>query len=296
MNSLVLSDDSTRVEIVPAEGARVQHVTDRVSSRELLYQRTPPPGPRADFLTGCPGGWDEMFPNDTPWAGHPDHGRIWSLAFEVVEADPGRALLSARLAEPPVAVERRFTLLAPPRRGVRAEVRLRALADTGPFLWTSHPMLAVASGWAIDVGGEALEADEEAPGRYAGNRCVDVTPVVPHAGGGWSEVLYATGPTEAVVISPDGRRRTRMIWDAGFLRHLWVVTVTGQFDLDLCLLFEPSTSRPYRVDDAAAEGEAVRLARDETRRWWTELESLDQPKSSPRPSGSSSAAVDLTHG
>jgi hypothetical protein len=279
MSSVVLSDDRTRVEIVPAEGARVQHVTDLVSSRELLYQRTPPPGLRSDFVTGCPGGWDEMFPNDTPWAGHPDHGRIWSLAFEVVKADAGRALMRARLTEPAVSLQRRFALLAPPRRGLRVEIHLEALADTGPFLWTSHPMLAVAPGWTIDVGGAALEGDNEAPGRYAETGHVEVTLAVPPAGEGWSEVLYATGPTRAAVISPDGRHGTRMTWDAAFLRHLWVVTVTGQFDLDLCLLFEPSTSRPYRVDDAVAEGEAAALAGGETRRWWTELESLDSAES-----------------
>jgi hypothetical protein len=253
----------------------VQHLIDLSSSRELLYQRTPPAGPRVEFLPGCPGGWDEMFPNDTPWAGHPDHGRIWSLPFDVVETGFDRLRLRARLGEPPVTVERSFALLPPPRRGLRAETELSAEAATGPFLWASHPMLAVQPGWMIDVGGAPLVADEEAPGRFTAGERLDSMPPVPEGSQGWSEVVYATNVSGASLVSPDGRQRTRLAWDPSFLRHLWVVIVTGAFDIDVCLLFEPCTSRPYRVEDAIAAGEAASLQAGETRRWWTELESLD---------------------
>jgi hypothetical protein len=275
VSALTLSNHSTLAEIVPGEGARVQHLIDLASSRELLYQRKPPPGPRLEFMPGCPGGWDEMFPNDTPWAGHPDHGRIWSLPFDIVETALGRARLRARLDEPHVLVERRIALLAPPRRGVRIETELQAIGHTGPFLWASHPMLAVRPGWTIEVDAAGLVADDDAPGRFSAGRRLDSAPPVPAAGKGWSEVLYTTGGTEAATASPDGRSRTRMAWHTGFLKHLWIVTVTGAFDLDLCLLFEPCTTRPDRLDEAIAVGEAASLAAGETVRWWTELESLD---------------------
>ena len=275
MSALTLSGASTYAEIIPSEGARLQNLIDVACSRELLYQRTPSPGPRLEFMRSCRGGWDEMFPNDTPWGGHPDHGRIWSLPFQVVESGFHTARLRARLDEPSVTVERTFVLLPAPRRGVRVETELHAEAATGAFLWASHPMLAVQPGWMIDLQGAGLIADDEAPGRFTAGEHTSEPPPVPEACQGWSEVLYATDVAEAFVTSPDRRSRTRMAWDTSFLRHLWVVTVTGAFDIDLCLLFEPCTSRPYRVEDAIVAGEAASLRAGETRRWWTELESLD---------------------
>lgn len=278
MTSLTLSNPSTRVEIVPAEGGRVQHLVDLHSSRELLYQQPPLPGPipREDFMTGCPGGWDEMFPNDTPWGGHPDHGRVWSTQFNVLRCDDSAAQLRARLQQPAVTVERTYTLLPPPRRGLRIETNLRADADSGPFLWASHPMLSVCPGWLVETGAEELIADAEAPGRFSAGARIAAVPPVPDPGQGWSEVLYASGTAEASVGSPDGNGRTRLTWSPDFLRHLWIVTVTGAFGLDLCLLFEPCTTRPYRLAEAIVAGEAADLGMGESREWWVEIESLDR--------------------
>jgi hypothetical protein len=233
------------------------------------------PWPRNDFMTGCPGGWDEMFPNDTPWGGHPDHGRIWATPFHVLAHDGGGARLRARLTEPGVTVERRFSLLPPPRRGLRVETELRAELPTGPFLWASHPMLAVRPGWIVEIETADFVADIEAPGRFAAGAHVNAVPPVPGPGEGWSEVLYTFGVAEASVASPDGRSRTRVAWNTDFLRYLWVVTVTGAFGVDLCLLFEPCTTKPYRLEDAIAAGAAERLVGGESRSWWTEIESLD---------------------
>jgi hypothetical protein len=98
---------------------------------------------------------------------------------------------------------------------------------------------------------------------------------MPRAGEGWAEVLYAAGGSPAHVGSADGTRRTRIAWDDGFLPELWLVTVTGLLGLDLCFLFEPCTTRPYRLDEAIASGRAPSLACGESREFWCELESLD---------------------
>ena len=277
MRPLTLSNLATRAEIVAAEGGRVQHLVDLRSSRQLLYQQPPLPGPvpRADFMTGCPGGWDEMFPNDTPWGGHPDHGRVWSTEFELLGRSESSARLRAQLPAPAATIERSYSLLRPPRSGLRIETTLHAEAASGPFLWASHPMLSVRPGWIVELGGDELVADEEAPGRFPAGARVGSVPPVPSPGEGWSEVLYTSGIEEAGVLSPDRTSHTRLAWSSGFLRYLWIVTVTGAFGLDLCLLFEPCTTMPYRVADAIAAGEAAYLDAGETREWWVELESLD---------------------
>jgi hypothetical protein len=280
--SVVLSAPNVDVGIVPEEGGRIQSVTDRRSGRELLYQRTPPLGSRTDFdfMSGCPGGWDEMFPNDPPWRGHPDHGRVWSTRFEFVKQTAHRLQLRATLETPAVDLEREYQLLPPPRRGVRQDLTLRAREATGPFLWASHPMLRVGSGWSVRVEAPELVVDTELAGRFepaatlsGGDR--DRALTVPSPRQGWSEVLYASSIATASVESPDGRQRTRMSWDEDYLRHLWIVTVTGELDVDLCVLLEPCTSRPYRLTDAITAGTACSLAAGAEIHWWVELESLD---------------------
>ncbi len=278
-----LQNDDVEVELVPAEGARVQHLRDRRSGRELLLQRTPEPGPRVDFLAACTGGWDELFPTDSEWEAHPDHGRVWTAEFDVVVADEGSVTLRTALESPPVEIERGLTLLASPRRGLRAETTLRARGPTGPFLWAAHPMLAVEQGWRIELpaGAHSFEADRELPGRPAAGPLdeaqVAETATIPAPRDEVCEVVYVDGVAGAAVRSPDGTHGTAARWDEGFLRHLWLVTITGRFGLDDCLLIEPCTSRPYRLEDAIDAGTARFLAEGEEAGWWFELESLDAP-------------------
>jgi hypothetical protein len=163
---------------------------------------------------------------------------------------------------------------------VRLGLKLRAIADTSPFLWASHPMLAVDKDWRISIDADGVQADAEMPGRFQPGQALapaelERALVVPDSDAGWAEVLYVTGTAEAAVLSPDGRFGTRIAWDSSFLRHLWIVTVTGLLDLDLCLLFEPCTTRPYRLEEAIETSAAPSLVSGETREWWVELESLD---------------------
>jgi hypothetical protein len=142
---------------------------------------------------------------------------------------------------------------------LRIETTLHAEAASGPFLWASHPMLSVLPGLDCRTWGRKLIADDEAPGRFPAGARVSSVPPIPGPGQGWSEVLYASGVAEASVLSPDRKSHTRLAWSADFLKYVWIVTVTGAFGLDLCLLFEPCTTMPYRLAHAIAAGEAAYL-------------------------------------
>jgi hypothetical protein len=264
-----------QVRVLPELGGRIQSVVDGLTGRELLHQRAPEPA-AADFLAASTGGWDEMFPNDAPWHGYPDHGAVWSAPFKVLERDDRHALLEATLERPRVTVRRRVALLDAPRRGVRIDVEVHAHAATGPFLWASHPMLAVEPGWEIDAGPGELRADRELCGRHRPGAMLAAVPAVPEPGEGWSEVIYAPGRSAARVVSPDGERGTRVAWDGEALPWLWVVTVTGEAGLDLCALLEPATAGAWRMEEVIAHGTPSELAAGATRRWWVELESADR--------------------
>lgn len=279
-----LSSPLCSAAIIPEEGGRIQHLVDRSSGRELLLQRTPAEGPRTDFLAACAGGWDELFPNDSAWRAYPDHGLLWTLPFKVQRRAGSAMEMSAAVASPNVTIARRVALLEAPRRGLRSEIVLSALEATGPFLWAAHPMLAVSEGWVVELPSTAanLEADVDLPGRLGTGRALTrsdwkrvsgIPPVSAEVG----EVVYVDGVAEATVRSGDGRAATRVSWESSFFRHLWIVIITGAYGLDDCLILEPCTTRPYRLDEAVQAGSSLQLDRAEVVRWWIEVESLDPP-------------------
>jgi hypothetical protein len=281
-DELVLEGALTRAAILPAAGARVQQVEDRRTGRSLLYARRPEQEGADDYLTATTGGWDLLFPNDETWRGHPDHGRAWNAPFEVGGRDANSAELVLELDAPRATVTRTYSLLPPPRSGLREEVRIDAGADTGPCLVASHPMLAVEPGWRIELAAEARElaADADYPGRFGPGQALGpaewaVASVVPSPSPMVVEVLYVEGIADAAVASPDGRARTRVAWTADRLPYLWICVITGRFGDDGFVILEPSAARPYRLDEAMTAGAIVELRRGQSWTGAVELESLD---------------------
>jgi hypothetical protein len=279
-SDVVLENGFARAEVIPNQGARVRSLKDLRTGRELLYRRPVEHWDPEDYLATLDGGWDQMFPNDDPWLDLPVHGVHWPARFELDAASRHAATLRCAFSEPAVTVEHRYELLRAPRSGLRLTTRLRADAEVQPFLWSTHPMLAVSAGWKIEVGEVSLEADSRDPGRVpaglVSSSARETVLVIPEGGQGWQEVLYAPATGTASVVSPDGRTGTRITWDKVFFRHLWVVTLSGFESVDLALVLEPCTTRPYRLNEAIAGGTAVSLGPGDERMFWSEVESLDR--------------------
>ncbi len=281
--SIVLETEVARAEVLPESGGRVQHLVDRRTGRELLYVR--PAGEGPDFGSATTGGWDVLFPNDEAWRGHPDHGRAWNAPFTVEEADGSGCRLSLSLDAPTASVIRTFTMLEPPRAGLREELRIHANADVGPCLVAPHPALAVGVGWRIELPSSArnVEADRDYPGRFRpeqplGNPEWATASVVPDVHPSIVEVLYVEGVAEGSVVSADGRAGTLVRWDVRSLPHLWICVLTGVYEdgPPAMMLLEPATSRPYRLDEAIAAGRFVALRAGESWETTVEVESLDR--------------------
>jgi hypothetical protein len=287
---LELSSADTVVRLVPSEGGRVESIVDRRSDRNLLANYGPG-GPRSDWYVRPPGGWDDMFPNDSPWGDYPAHGTIWSTPFAIAEREARHAAFTAELDMPPVAIRREYTLIDAPARGLKVDTEITARRATGPFLWSSHPMLAVEPGWVVSLGASAATSEETSAaealsvevdalmhGRFSGWAAEHVRVdglSVPEPGLGWGEVIYVGGSDSATVHSSDGRTGTRVTWDRAFFRDLWVVTVSGFEGFDLGFLFEPSTTRPFRLEEAIARGQSRTLEQDERLSFWATVESVD---------------------
>jgi hypothetical protein len=280
--SIVLETDVARAVILPESGGRVQHLVDRRTERELLYVR--PAGEQADFASATTGGWDLLFPNDEAWRGHPDHGRVWNAAFMVEEMDRGACRLSTALDAPAAHVTRSFTMLDPPRAGLREEVRIHAEAELGPCLIAPHPALAADVGWRIELPREVAEvsADRDYPGRFLPGQALGhhesaEALTVPGIQPALVEVLYVEAVSEGRIASPDGSSCTLVRWDARSLPHLWICTLVGiyQDGPPAMVLLEPATSRPYRLDEAIGAGRFTSLTTGETWQTTVEVESLD---------------------
>jgi hypothetical protein len=143
-------------------------------------------------------------------------------------------------------------------------------------------MLGVAEGWSIELPEQAtnLEADAELPGRFGIGRPLDrseweAVSRIPPVSSAVGELVYVDRVGEATVRSMDGRAATRVSWDTSFYSHLWLVVITGAYGLDDCLLIEPCTTRPYRLEDAIPAGSDRSLEAGEEVSWWVEVESLD---------------------
>jgi hypothetical protein len=279
--TVVLDNGLTRAEIVGDEGARVRSLLDARTARELLYRRPGEHWDPGDYVATLAGGWDQMFPNDDAWDGFPVHGLHWSARFRAQSASSDGVSFRCELIEAGVVVVHEYSLLPPPRSGLRLETTVRAQRVVPPFLWSTHPMLAVAPGWEIDVGDVVLEADAVDPGRvHAGpleRAARDVALVAPERSQGWQEVLYAPASGTASVRSLGSGSGTEVRWDVEFFRYLWVVTLSGFASVDLAVVLEPCTTYPYRLDEAVANGSAMELGAGEERSFWSEVESLDRP-------------------
>jgi hypothetical protein len=276
---VVLENERVRAEIAPEQGARVVSLLDRASNRELLYSRAGATWDPGDYLATLAGGWDQMFPNDDPWAGLPGHGTLWSTPFTAQRPSSTAVALRCRLETPEVDVEHSYQLLEAPRAGVRLTTTVRARAEVEPFLWASHPMLSIAPGWRIAPGDGPLEADRIDPGRAAPGpvSAADRETVLelPAGSQGWQEVIYADAAGNVSVASSDGGSTTRVAWDTEFFGNLWIVTLSGFESIDLALVLEPCTTRPYRLDEAIAGGHAMTLSPGTECTFWSEVESLD---------------------
>ncbi|MNK30472.1 Aldose 1-epimerase [compost metagenome] len=226
---LLLSDDHLEAVVLPAHGGKISSLIDRRTGREWLWKnpyldvKRPDPGDSyvRDHDTG---GFDECFPAVSegpfpaaPWQDQriPDHGELWAVPWET-EVSEGGVTLVASTRMFPMRFVRRMTL----REGtLRLDYQVSNPSDRPfPFIWSSHPLLALEDGMRIDLPeGHPLEV-------YGSDRLGDRhTPLVwPHADGrdlsrvarsGWSAKLAGPAPARGWVGLKHQDRMLRLGYD-----------------------------------------------------------------------------------
>ncbi len=155
--NVLIGAGGCQVAILPLLGGKIASV--RVNGYELLQAPLAACAPRTrtmPFDAGDASGWDEMLPSVAACtvetaAGPaliPDHGDLWRVAWQPVEASSTSAIFRAECFSLPLALERTVTLTETDA-GWRLSCGYR-LTNTGnspaPWSWAAHPLFTAEAG------------------------------------------------------------------------------------------------------------------------------------------------------
>lgn len=292
LDAVVLENDALRVTVLPALGAHVSDLIDKVADRDLLWhnRRTAPrPAPYgAYFDDWWSGGWDEIFPSGHRGLLHgeplPDMGEMWCVPWTAdVSAAPGEASVTTvgfgTIA--PARVERTLTL-----RGdepvLRARYRITNLdVRPLPYTWGIHPSFAATPAHRIDHPATAMlvgvssdpsmgVVDQEytwpmLPVGDSPGETRDMRRVRPAAdavfGGHWATDLPAGW---LALTDTASRRGLAIVFPRDVFPHAWLWQVYGGWRGHHHVCLEPWSAHPMQLDRAVEAGLARVLAPGES--------------------------------
>jgi hypothetical protein len=270
-----LRSETVEVAVMPALGAKIARLTNRRTGREWMW--TPPEGARfRRLLTGAPFpesslvGADECIPTIAPcrWRGRdlPDHGEVWTEAWEV-DADAfaqGAIRTSLRLPVSPLRMERCVTLEG---SAVQLDYTLRSLSDEPyEYLWALHPLLTIAEGDRLELPEDCARVRTDAAMRCPlgdrGDAWAWPCPMegihldrLDLGGEGRAVKLY-TDPLSAgyaAIVNERTGERLTFAFDAGELNTLGIWLNRGGWNGYHHLAVEPTNGAPDPLDMAVRE-------------------------------------------
>lgn len=176
-----IQNDHIAAVIVPSLGAKIASLVSQSTGREWMWQNPEyDPGNkrlRANYIWQL-GGWDECFPSISatkyPWGSLkgidiPDHGELWSQEWlATIRTSKRQIELSTRVEGKllPYKFERVLSL-----QKDSSEMRLRYTVDNlsqepMPFIWSSHPTIAVRPGDRMLIPQSELTLCSSVPARF----------------------------------------------------------------------------------------------------------------------------------
>jgi len=155
--------------VIPELGSKVVSLFNRTTRREWLWSSGKDLGNRgygSPFSSGDESGWDEMFPGineseypEEPWKGHriPDHGEVWSMAWEASRTG-GELRCAAEGVAFPYRLEKTYSF--PDESTVRIDYVATNLSDRSfSFHWAAHPLFQAREGMKLRVPDELNEIE-----------------------------------------------------------------------------------------------------------------------------------------
>ncbi|MBJ6361485.1 DUF5107 domain-containing protein [Paenibacillus sp. GCM10012307] len=281
IGTIILENDLLKVVIMPALGAKIWQLTYKPKGKDLLWNN-PRLKPKelpfhAVYDDQFFGGWDELFPNDSPelieGEAFPDHGELWTLPWQYALEKVGPDEVMVRLwTDTPISVcrvEKTVTL-----RAGEAKLRFRhRIANESsrslPFLWKLHAALAVDEHSRIDLPARTVYVEEFGSPRagFTGRtyewpyaldetgKQWDMRQVLP-ASSGASEFQYAIDTSAGWCALTHTKERIgfALAYDANVLPHCWIFASYGGWRSLNTVVLEPCTGYPFSVNEGMKRG------------------------------------------
>ncbi|MBO9539242.1 hypothetical protein J7643_01465 [bacterium] len=245
LSSIRLDSAALSLTVIPEAGGKIARLEDRRTGRDWLWHnpllpvRVPTYG--ASYVRDHDsGGFDECFPAiaegpfpDAPWQGVaiPDHGELWGLGWECEQEGPLSLRMGVDGVRFPYRFERRL-ILDPKEAVLRLDYRVINRAPFPfPFIWSSHPLLAISPGMRLLVPDEtslrvfgASESglgERGTPMRWPFLQHLDLS-TMPGPEAGYAVKLFGQAPARGWVGLHDPKTRTtlRFEYDPQSITHL----------------------------------------------------------------------------
>ena len=302
--AVVLANAQMSVVVVPARGAKVVSLEDRVRGMEWLAPpirdwTTPSAG---DWLGQDCGGWDECFPNVVaephPLTGQPlaGHGEVWSRAWRLEDSNPQQVVTSILGIGLPFQLSRTLSLRD---HRLSCDYRLENLAAE-PLVanWLMHLLLGIVASTAIVLPDGAVAQPDPDTGPFTCAR--SSVPHDPHSdldrlsivqridekldlqfgqaptGTGTKWITDRQTVSSCLVRRPNGGLRVEVNCEQIPNFGLWINDGGWpEPDPQRHLGIEAALGGYDRLSRAYAEGTAIQLGGHQTKRWSVNLLTLD---------------------
>lgn len=271
---IILENDILAIKLLPEMGGKIVSFFRKDGQFELAAQAGKNSSFRPEDGAGFSDyafGMDEAFPNidaeEIMWKGrklrYPDHGEIWSSAFQVPEQETSSARLIWQSREFSYSYEKTLSL-----EGERLRIRYR-IVNTGkeelPCIWTWHGLMRYEQDMEILLPEEIKHCRNVSPSRALGevgriypveNPVYDFTRV-PKAETKSAVKYYGEERVEkgrCGLVYPSQKVKCIVEYDAAKLPYFGVWITAGGFQGDYNCALEPSSGFYDRISKAGELG------------------------------------------
>lgn len=281
LQAVHLENGLVSIDVLPQLGAKIYSFVHKPSGTDLLWHN-PRLGPApvhfgTKFDDTWPGGWDELVPNDLPFAFPngdvlPDHGEVWSQASEWRVVSQSEDVVSVGFVNHGRVLPTRFEKEISLRAG-ESMFRVRyTYTNQGPrpihFLWNIHPALSVSPTTRLDVPArrgvlaawmnDQFEAGLEYEWPYAPDRAgrkIDLR-VVPSPSEAVADHHYLPDVQEGWYAATETERRVGfgLVFPTTVFPHLWLFRAIGGWRGLNTLILEASNGYPNDLRKAIEAG------------------------------------------
>ena len=282
VDSVVLENDTYRVEFLPDSGGKMVSLIDRKNDYEFLVQKDWPDYRKGTFAGSyveaeC-SGFDDMFPTideceyeNEPWKGImlADHGEVWSLPWRVLAEDERSLKLSVHGIRFPYILEKQIVLSDD---GVCLDYEL---SNPTPFdfdyLWGGHMMINVEEGMKVVLPDDFKTAVSVLSNGVAEYGDTYTWPwlkdkngddyrgdiVRNKSAGGFEKYYFIDKVREGTCLLeyPDGRKHLRISWSVDTVPYLGILMNEDGWDGLYNIFIEPCSIGFDRPDVARQRGQ-----------------------------------------